>query len=64
MDLEGLTNKQLSELERLANELETAMRKAKLHEEPLFELLQGLKIKTSELRRARYDATNSEYHGY
>jgi hypothetical protein len=64
MNLEPLTNKQLADLERLATELQAAIRKAKLHEEPLYDSLQQLKDEAGRIRRERFDAANSEYHGY
>jgi septal ring factor EnvC (AmiA/AmiB activator) len=64
MNLENVSQKQLNELERMISELLAAMRKAKLHTEPIAKDLQQLEAQLGEMRRQRFDSTNSEYHSY
>ena len=64
MNLENVSQKQLGELERLTREIQVALRKAKLQDEPLHESLRQLEQELSEFRRKRFDSENSEYRGY
>ena len=64
MNLEHIPQKQLGELERLTREMQDALRKAKLQDEPLLESLRLFEQELSELRRKRFDETNPEYRGY
>jgi hypothetical protein len=64
MNLDPLSNKQLGELERLARELLSALRDAKLQEEPVAEALRAFEREVGNTRRARFDESNPEYHGY
>ena len=64
MNLEHIPQKQLNELERLAREIQVALRKAKLQDDPLLESLRQFENELSEMRRKRFDAANSEYRGY
>lgn len=64
MDLETVSDKQLHELERLAGELLTVMRQAKLLDEPVAEAIRTLHHEAGEVRRSRFDAANKEHLGY
>jgi len=64
MNLETVTNKQLNELELCVRELLATIRKAKIQNEPLVELLKLFEQELGEVRRDRFDATNTEYHTY
>ncbi len=64
MDLDTISRKQLNELETQVRYLLITMRKAKLHTEPVAELLRDLERQLGEARRASFDSTNSDYKGY
>ncbi|HVU10126.1 MAG TPA: hypothetical protein VHD90_02565 [Phototrophicaceae bacterium] len=64
MDLESISTKQLNEVERLVRELQIAMRKASLQNEPLAKSLYEFETQIGEVRRARFDRANPEYTGY
>lgn len=64
MKLENISQKQLSELENSVRTLLVLLRKVKLQGEPVMEPLQALEKELGEARRKRFDANNSEYHGY
>ncbi len=64
MNLNDLSDKNLHEIERLAKELLDVMRKAKLNDEPLADVLKQLENQAGDLRRKRFDAANPEYRGY
>jgi hypothetical protein len=64
MNLENIPQKQLSELERLTHEIQVALRKAKLQDDPLHESLRRFEQELSEIRRKRFDESNPEYRGY
>jgi hypothetical protein len=64
MNLETISDKQLHELERLAKELLEMMRKSKLLNQPITDLLRGLASETEKARRERFDEVNSEFQGY
>lgn len=63
MNLESLSPKQLNELEHMVRELLAALRKAKLHQEPLAEALRKAEEELGALRRERFDSQNP-YPGY
>jgi antitoxin component of MazEF toxin-antitoxin module len=64
MDLDLIPQKQLNELEVQIRSLLVLLRKAKLQNEPVTELLQQLELTLSENRHQRFDSANSEYRGY
>jgi hypothetical protein len=64
MELDNLSDKHLQEMERLARELLTIMRHAKLKETSLAEALHALELEAAKERRERFDASHPEYHGY
>ncbi len=64
MNLDLVSDKHLHEIERLTTELLLVMRKAKLQDEELYELLKALETVTGNARRERFDAVNPEYRGY
>jgi hypothetical protein len=64
MELETLSDKNLNELERLSRDLLAAIRKAKLSDSTLVNLLSTLERQAGEIRRARFDAGDSQYNGY
>ena len=64
MELDALSDKNLNELERLSRDLLAAMRKAKLSDSTLVNLLSTLERQAGEIRRARFDADDSQYNGY
>lgn len=64
MELDTLSSKHLQEMERLAGELLALMRQAKVKDTPLSEALHALELEAAKVRRERFDAANSEYHGY
>ena len=64
MNLDNIPQKHLTELERLAREIQIALRRANLHNEPLNESLRLFEQELGEARRKRFDETNPEYRGY
>jgi hypothetical protein len=64
MNFDAVSDKDLHELERLTVELLKVMRKAKLQDQPLVELLRLLEQETGKVRRERFDAVNPEFRGY
>ena len=64
MNLDTVSDKQLHELERLAKELLEAMRRAKLLDQPIIELLRALESEAEKARRERFDEVNPEFRGY
>lgn len=64
MHLEEISQQHLNELEHSVRSLLSLMRKSKLHHEPVAELLRQLEAEIAEVRRARFDEANPEYHGY
>lgn len=64
MELDNVTPKQLTEIERLARELAVVLRKSGLQEEAVTKAVQQLELDASNVRRTRYDAQNPEYSGY
>jgi hypothetical protein len=64
MELDNASDKHLQEMERLARELLTVMRHAKLKEDALAEALHTLELEAAKVRRERFDASYPEYHGY
>ena len=64
MNLETVSDKHLHELERLAKELLETMRRAKLLDLPLTELLRALESEAEKARRERFDEVNPEFRGY
>ena len=64
MNMESISDKNLGELERLSRELLVVMRKAQLADTTLATLLTTLETEAGELRRARFDAQDSQYSGY
>jgi len=64
MNLDTVSDKHLHELERLAKELLETMRRAKLLDLPLTELLRVLESEAEKARRERFDEVNPEYRGY
>jgi len=64
MNLETVSSKHLNEIEHLLRELQAAMRKANLHNEPIAKALYELEVEIGQTRRDRFDAANPEYSGY
>jgi hypothetical protein len=64
VNLENITTKQLNDLELRVTELISALRKAKVQHPSLMESLKLFEQELGELRRHRYDASNSEYKSY
>ena len=64
MELDTLSDKHLQDMERLARELLSLMRHAKLKDTPLAEALYQLEVEAAKVRRERFDAANPEYSGY
>jgi hypothetical protein len=64
MNLDTISDKHLHEIERLTTELLETIRKAKVAEPQLIEMLRTLKAQAEQLRRQRYDAVNPEFRGY
>ena len=64
MNLETVSDKHLHELERLAKELLETMRRAKLLDLPVIELLRALESEAEKARRERFDEVNPEFKGY
>ncbi len=64
MNLDTVTDKHVHEIERLTKELLEVMRKAKLQDEPLTELLRQLQQESGRVRRERFDGVDKEYSGY
>ena len=64
VNLELVPDKNLHEIERLTTELLQVMRKAKVREGSLYELLRALETEAGNARRERFDAVNPEYRGY
>jgi hypothetical protein len=64
MNLETLSDKHLHELERLTKELLEVMRRAKLLDQPLTELLRKVESEAEKARRERFDEVNPQFRGY
>jgi hypothetical protein len=64
MNLDEVSDKHLHELERLSKELAEVMRKAKLSDQPLLEMLRQLESKAGEARRERFDGVTPKFRGY
>jgi hypothetical protein len=64
MQLETVSSKHINDLEQLALELIHVLRKAGLHNEPFAKALHEFEEELGKVRRARFDATNSEYASY
>jgi hypothetical protein len=64
MNFETVSQKHINEIERLVRELQVAMRKAKLQNEPLVETLRLFEFELGELRRTRFDDANPKYQTY
>lgn len=64
MNLESLSNKQLNELERLANELRIMLKRAKLQDESLTKSLNALEDEARKARCQRFDEANPQFRGY
>jgi hypothetical protein len=64
MNLETVSDKHLHELERLAKELLEIMRRAKVLDQPLTEMLRSLESQAEKARRERFDEVNPEFKGY
>jgi len=64
MDFNEVSDKNLHELERLSKELLESMRKAKLLDHPLTEMLRELQSQTEAARRERFDEINPQFKGY
>ncbi|MAS37223.1 MAG: hypothetical protein CL610_24695 [Anaerolineaceae bacterium] len=64
MNLDTVSAKDLQEVERLSRELLAVMRKAKLLDLPVVEMLQQLESKAGQERRERFDAADSKYNGF
>lgn len=64
MNLETLSDKQISELERLAKELLAVMKQGKLNDEPLSKALQSLALEAGNIRCTRFDVANPRFRGY
>jgi hypothetical protein len=64
MNFDEVSDKHLHELERLTKELLEVMRKAKLLDQPLTELLRELESQAEKARRERFDEVNPQFRGY
>ncbi len=64
MELESISDKNVQELERLTRELLNLLKRSKIHDETLVEALKDLESKVGEVRRARFDEANPQYHSY
>jgi len=64
MNLDTVSDKHLHELERLTKELLEIMRRAKLLNSPLTEMLRLLESQAEHARRERFDEVNPEFRGY
>jgi hypothetical protein len=64
MNFDEVSDKHLHELERLTKELLEVMRKAKLLDQPLTELLRELESQAEKARRERFDELNPQFRGY
>ena len=64
MNLDMVSDKHLQTIERLTQELLTALRQAKLKDEAVVEELRQLEAEASRVRRERFDVSNPEYRGY
>ena len=64
MNFDEVSDKHLHEVERLAKELLEVMRRAKLQDQPITELLRQLESQAEKARRERFDEVNPEFKGY
>lgn len=64
MNLEKISRKQLNDMEIRVRELLKLMRRAKMHDEPVTELLAELEQTLADARRKRFEEENPEYQGY
>jgi hypothetical protein len=64
MNFDEVSDKHLHEIERLTKELLEVMRKAKLLDQPLTEMLRELESQAEKARRERFDEINPQFRGY
>jgi len=64
MNLTRLDDKQLYEMERLANDLAVLLKRMKSTDTPLYLTLRDLSKEAGSLRRERFDEHDSRYRGY
>ena len=64
METHQLSTKHFNELEQQITQLLKMMRKAKLSYLPIYADLQALENELGEVRRQRFDNSNTEYEGY
>ncbi len=64
MNLETVSSKHINDLEQLVIELQQVMRKAGLQDESVAKVLHDFEDDLGKARRARFDATDTEYAGY
>jgi hypothetical protein len=64
MNLDTVTDKHLHELERLSKELLEVLRRAKLLDQPLTEMLRQMESAAEKARRERFDEVNPQFRGY
>ena len=64
MQLETVSSKHINELEKLVMELQQVIRKAGLQNESVTKALHDFEDELGKVRRARFDAVNSEYSDY
>lgn len=64
MQLDTVSSKHINDLEQLVRELQVALRKAGLQNEPVSQTLHDFEVELGQARRARFDAANPQYVGY
>ncbi len=64
MNLEQISQKHRNDLEIQVRELQNTLRKAKLYDEPIMEMLRQLEQRLSDARRKSFDSATSDYQGY
>lgn len=64
MNFDTVSDKNLHELERLTKELLEIIRKVKVVDPALVEMLRALESQAGAARRERFDRVNREYPGY
>jgi hypothetical protein len=64
MNFDEVSDKHLHEVERLTKELLEVMRRAKLQDQPITEMLRQLESQAEKARRERFDEVNPEFKGY
>lgn len=64
MELDSVSEKHRNELEQQIKQMLKLMRTAKMHDRPIYVALQELELELGEMRRTRFDQSDSEFGNY